>query len=102
MPVRESDLKLPALASMAGAPSGFITTSALILELESLFEPEGLDAALLANRKDSHFSQKVRNLVSHRHGSTGLEARGLAIYSPAREGWTITDYGRERVADFYD
>lgn len=102
MPVRESDLKLPALAFMANMPGGFITTSALILELEALFEPEGLDAALLVNRNDTHFSQKVRNLVSHRHSSTGLEARGLAIYSPGREGWTITDIGRERVADFYD
>ncbi len=102
MPIRESDLKLPALALMSQAPGGFLTTTHLIAELEAYFEPEGIDAELLLNRRDTHFSQKVRNLVSHRYSSTGLEARGLANYSPDREGWTITDAGRERVGEFYD
>lgn len=87
---------------MANAPDGFLTTTQLISALEEYFEPAGLDAELLNNRNDTHFSQKVRNLVSHRSAATGLEARGLAVYSPAREGWTITAVGRERVSEFYD
>jgi hypothetical protein len=36
-------------------------------------EPTGVDAELLYGRSDTHFSQKVRNLVSHR----ALERRGF-------------------------
>lgn len=43
-----------------------VTTSELITYLEETFLPlHPDDKAILKNRKDSHFSQKVRNLNSH-------------------------------------
>lgn len=95
MSVRESDLLIPTLRILAASPNGFAATSTLIARLEDYFSPSGIDAATLQGRSDSHFSQKVRNLVSHRTNSTGLEARGWAVYDQQRQGWTITQNGRE-------
>ena len=92
--IRESDLVIPTLRILAASPNGFATTSTLIAELEAYFAPDGIDAAQLQGRNDTHFSQKVRNLVSHRLNSTGLESRGWASYDQRREGWTITEAGR--------
>lgn len=91
--VRESDLVIPTLRILNAKPGGFATTSTLIYELEDYFSPEGIDDTILQGRNDTHFSQKVRNLVSHRQNSTGLETRGWASYDQQREGWTITDAG---------
>ncbi|QNS16024.1 hypothetical protein [Mannheimia bovis] len=44
-----------------------ITTTELIRELEELMNPTGNDADILCGRNDSKFSQKVRNLVSHKN-----------------------------------
>jgi len=99
MAVREGDLIVPALRLLANTPNGFMTTSDLIAGLEAHFQPTGLDAQLLQGRFDSHFSQKVRNLVSHRNNSTGLEARGLAEYDAPAEGWHIQSAGRLLVDD---
>ena len=52
------------------------TTSDLIKELTASLKPTGKDAELLKNRKDTKFSQKVRNLVSHRT----LVNLGVATY----------------------
>lgn len=93
--VKEGDLIVPALRLLSEAPDGFMSTSDLIAALEQYFAPEGADAEILAGRHDTHFSQKVRNLVSHRGASTGMEARGLAVYSDANEGWSITQAGRD-------
>jgi hypothetical protein len=93
--IPEPDLHIPTLQLMADQPDGFIATSDLIVALDDLFEPRGADAAPLENRNDSHFSQKVRNLVSHRNYPTGLETKGLATYDEARAGWQITDLGRQ-------
>lgn len=97
MAIREADLVVPTLRLLDDAPGGFLTTSNLIIALEAHFEPEGEDAKLLEGRHDTKFSQKVRNLVSHRENGRGLETRGLAKYDAAREGWTITDAGRNVV-----
>ena len=98
MPIQESELHLPALKIMASRPNGFITTSDLIIELTEIMRPDGDDMTLLDNRLDTKFSQKVRNLVSHRKNATGFEARGLAVYDEDLAGWTITDTGRQLVA----
>jgi len=45
---------------------GEATTKDLIKELTVFFSPTGEDATILANRNDTKFSQKVRNLKSHR------------------------------------
>ena len=44
-----------------------ISTSDLIKELTALFNPTGEDAEILDKRNDTKFSQKVRNLTSHRN-----------------------------------
>ncbi len=62
--ITESDLILPALYLME-ANNGVITTSELINSLTKVMKPQGRDAEILANRKDTYFSQKVRNLKSH-------------------------------------
>lgn len=62
--ITESDLILPALYLM-DAKEGSITTSDLIEALTKVMKPQGMDAEILANRHDTYFSQKVRNLKSH-------------------------------------
>ena len=53
--------------------------------------PIGKDADILPNRKDSYFSQIVRNLKSHKT----LEKAKLAIYKPGKPDgkYFITDIG---------
>lgn len=93
--VKEADLIVPALRIMAKSPGGFVSTSSLIAALELMFGPEGKDAEVIEGRADTYFSQKVRNLVSHKGAKTSMESRGLATYDKSRAGWTITDEGRE-------
>lgn len=95
MPTRisENDLVLPALFVIAQQSS--VTTSLLIQELTNLLKPTGEDAKILANRKDTKFSQKVRNLKSHD------TLQPYAVYQ--RQGksgvYTITDEGSGFLRD---
>lgn len=99
--IREVHLIVPALEVLATSEGHFCTTTRLIEELEALFRPEGQDADILDGRHDTYFSQKVRNLVSHRGAATGLEARGLATYDPERKGFQLTDEGMKVVIAVY-
>ncbi|MCG2839919.1 hypothetical protein L6Q21_02845 [Sandaracinobacter sp. RS1-74] len=92
--IRERDLIIPALKAAVGA-GGEIQTTALIEQMTDQFEPEGEDAKIIQNRSDSKFSQKVRNLVSHRDTSTSMFSQGYATYHPETESIRITDLGRE-------
>lgn len=92
--ISERQLRAATLELLVKHPKGFMTTSDLIAELEHIFMPEGLDAAILANRSDTHFSQKVRNIISHRGSSTSLMKKGFVIYHKDREGLEITEAGR--------
>jgi predicted HNH restriction endonuclease len=60
--------------------------------LERLLKPEGQDAEILTGRNDTYFSQKVRNLVSHRT----LEKKGLATYTKV-EGSGVHQITQEGV-----
>ena len=91
--IRERDLIIPALRS-AEAAGGEITMTNLIDQMIDQFEPQGEDAEIIQGRNDSKFSQKVRNLVSHREASTSIFSRGYAIYHPNSESIQITDSGR--------
>lgn len=91
--VRERDLVIPALRS-AALLGGTITTTQLIQALTDEFEPSGLDAEIMDGRQDTYFSQKVRNLVSHRDTSTSMFTRGYASYHAASESISITGAGR--------
>jgi hypothetical protein len=92
--VSEADLLIPTLRKLASQPNGRMTTSRLILELETLFNPSGEDAEILEGRHDTHFSQIVRNMVSHKTAAGNIIAEGFAIHLGPRRGLEITDAGR--------
>ena len=93
--VRESDLVLPTLRFMTERKDGFIRTTELIEELRALFNPTGRDAEIIEERSDDFFSQKVRNLVSHRKGENSFIANGYAKYDGTQHGLQITAAGQE-------
>jgi DNA adenine methylase len=94
--ITERDLILPALYYIDVADDSTLSTSQLSDKLRDLLNPVGADAELLSGRNDDKFSQKVRNLRSHKT----LEKPGLCTYE--RRGgngyWTITDRGRVFLA----
>ena len=61
----ESEL-IPVAVKIIKKNSSGINTSNLIKQLRIELKPEGDDAIILANRSDDKFSQKVRNLKSHK------------------------------------
>lgn len=84
--IEEKMLILPALYIIKR--KGMATTSDLINDLTIFFNPSGEDAELLSGRSDTKFSQKVRNLVSHR------ENNGMKEYTSFKDGvYSITDQG---------
>lgn len=91
--VRERDLAIPALRA-AAARGGEISTKHLIDELTQRFEPSGIDAEILEGRHDTYFSQKVRNLISHRDTGSSIFAMGYATYHAPSESIALTDAGR--------
>jgi hypothetical protein len=90
--IPESDLIIPTLELLAAAPDGEMRTTEIIAALEAKYPPVGEDGEILEGRHDTKFSQKVRNLKSHKT----LEKAGLAeaIY----RGFRITKAGRKLVA----
>ena len=93
--ITESQLVLPSLFLMLNN-KGSISTTQLISDLEALMKPTGIDNDILPNRKDTYFSQKVRNLKSH----DALERRGYAVNTEG--GFVITDAGRHFVQENLD
>ena len=63
--IKEEDLLIPALYEIY-IHDGKLTTGQLIKVLTEVFDPIGEDAEILFGRKDTRFSQKVRNLISHK------------------------------------
>jgi len=93
--ISEKDLISPSLLAMQ-QNGGSITMSELINELRSSLRPTGRDLAILDGRQDDHFSQIVRNLVSHRT----LVRLGYAKYTKKNgvEGLlTLTTKGKAQV-----
>lgn len=93
--VRERDIVIPALRAAAAEPEGEIHMTKLIDLMTAEFEPQGEDAEIIQGRADSKFSQKVRNLVSHRDSSTSMFTKGYAEYQAEAESIRITDLGRK-------
>lgn len=94
MRIEEAKLILPALFVIKQYETA--TTSDLIKHLVKLFKPTGEDAKILDGRKDTKFSQKVRNLVSHR------ETNGMKEYTDYSGGkYTLTKSGEEYLNDNY-
>jgi 5-methylcytosine-specific restriction enzyme A len=73
--ISERDLILPSLLCIE-KNNRTITTTELIQKLRDLLHPNGEDLSILKDRSDDKFSQKVRNLVSHKT----LEKLGFATY----------------------
>lgn len=86
----ESDLVIPALEALQESREGLYTED-LIKILTERLEPVGRDAEILAGRRDTYFSQKVRNLKSH----NTLVRHGLAKYDAGV--FHITETGRQYV-----
>lgn len=93
MPKRipEAELIIPTLEFLDAAENGEMQTTDLIRALEMMFDPEGEDRDILEGRSDTKFSQKVRNLKSHRT----LEKAGLAV--SIYRGFRITPAGRKLI-----
>ncbi len=92
--IPEKEIIEAAIKALAAHPRDFVSTTDLIAELTEIMTPTGEDLEIIEGRQDTKFSQKVRNLVSHRSSPNGLEARGLAIYDKELEGWCVTEEGR--------
>lgn len=86
MTYSEDEIRETALKIIKAKPHG-ITTTDLILELETIMKPSGKDLEVIDGRSDTYFSQKVRNLVSHRNSGSGLSANGEVIYDKELRGW---------------
>lgn len=91
--VSETDLVVSALRVAASQADGFIATADLIPALERVFNPTGRDAEIIPGRTDTYFSQKVRNLVSHKN--TNFIANGYATHDSSRRGIVITQQGHD-------
>lgn len=90
-----SDLWKYALLIMAERPDGTASTADLITRLPHYIDiPEHM-RALLAGRLDKKFSQRVRNLKSHKAAKTNFIYRGFA--EDIEGGFKITEKGREFV-----
>lgn len=92
--ITESALILPSLYLMK-INKGKITTSELIEKLRLIMKPSGEDLEILLGRKDDKFSQKVRNLKSHKT----FENLGYAEYKgePKKGFVEITDEGENHL-----
>jgi hypothetical protein len=93
MPKRipEPELIVPTLELLDAAPQGEMLTTEIIKALEDRFGPECEDGEILEGRHDTKYSQKVRNLKSHKT----LDKAGLA--TPIYRGFKITPAGRDLV-----
>lgn len=94
--ITESQLVLPALYLMSKSNEGYMSTSDLIADLTKVMRPTGQDAEILAGRKDTYFSQKVRNLKSH----DTLVRQGFAI--DYDDGFKLTELGASYVQSHKD
>jgi hypothetical protein len=96
--ITESELTVPTLRILEVSQPRWVTTSELIRQLTELFRPTGTDAAILDGRSDTYFSQKVRNITSHRGQASSFIRNGLADYNKSEQGLRITNLGRELVS----
>lgn len=102
MRIEEKMLILPALYVIKRR--GKASTTDLINDLTIAFNPSGEDAEILAGRNDTKFSQKVRNLKSHRDNNhmdiyTNLDEDGC--YSLTDEGLDLLESRIDELSYFF-
>jgi hypothetical protein len=90
----EGEIRLAALIALNASVTGTLSTTELIAALAFFMHPRDHDALTAQGRADTYFSQKVRNLISHRDCLTSLTSKGLVAYDADNENLTITDTGR--------
>lgn len=93
--ISENQLIIPALKIFSLNSNG-TTTTELIKALEIIMQPKGKDAEIIEGRKDTYFSQKVRNLRSH----NTFEKFGFADYENNK--YFITEKGKQFLEDKYE
>ncbi len=93
--ISERELVVPTLRLLDDGNSGWMATSDIIARLTELFAPSGQDAEILEGRSDTYFSQKIRNMISHRDQPSSFIHKGLTHYE--RHGLRISDDGRSTV-----
>jgi hypothetical protein len=95
--ITESELTVPTLRILSDENGRWVRTSTLIQRLTELFKPSGTDAEILHGRSDTYFSQKFRNIVSHKDSPSSFISRGLAEYNNDERGLRATDFSRKLV-----
>jgi hypothetical protein len=93
--ISERELVVPTLRLLDNGKREWMATSDIIARLTELLAPSGQDAEILDGRSDTYFSQKVRNMISHRDEPSSFIHKGLAHYE--RHGLRISDEGRSTV-----
>ncbi len=100
----EENLIIPALFELYLNSDG-MTTSMLIRALTENLQPEGADAEILFGRKDTRFSQKVRNLISHKrlHPYVNFSKKGKeTIFTLNEDGVAILKESEYFALNFQD
>lgn len=107
--ITETQLTIPTLTALAATHGGFLSTSDIIAHLdETVPVPaqvrdkdhklrKNRDNVICHKRADTYFTQKVRNMISHRHSKGSFIARGFAEYVVGVDGiggLRITPKGR--------
>ena len=93
--ISERELVVPTLRLLDDSNREWMVTSDIIARLTELFAASAQDAEILEGRTDTDFSQKVRNMISHRDQPSSFIHQGLAHYE--RHGLRISDQGRATV-----
>ena len=91
--ISERELILPSLYLLEKEDDKELSTTQLITKLRGLLNPEGEDLSDLEGRPDDKFSQKVRNLRSHKT----LEKEGYTIYNEGK--FKITVSGKRYLSE---
>lgn len=91
--ISEGDLVVPALRALADYKATGLSTSELIPILREVLKPTGKDLEISPYRGDDYFSEKVRNLKSHKT----LEKMGVATFDGTN--YQITAKGEKFVKD---
>ncbi|MBN9506599.1 MAG: DNA damage-inducible protein D [Altererythrobacter sp.] len=94
-----ADLWKYALLIMSVRPDGEISTAEMIAEMPNYVHLSEEHAATNASRKDSKFSQIVRNLKSHKNTKTNFIYRGYA--RDIQGGFKITRKGLDFVREYF-
>jgi hypothetical protein len=94
-----ADLWKYALLIMSVRPEGEISTSDMIAEIPGYVHLSEEHTAANASRKDSKFSQLVRNLKSHKTSKSNFIYQGFAQDVPG--GFKITRKGLDFVREYF-